>query len=462
MVHQLDQQPTQSQVTDPESIRPVPHALGVEKAALSVIFQEPEKLDECPTLTPDHFFIPAHKIIFDAARTTISENKPLELVSFVERLRGAGVLDRVGGPSAVTDIYTYQPSSESFGHHIDILSEHLARRVAIRKAGDLIDAAYGSDMESVVKASGEAASAVSDVLTDSTTPRPLKAILSDSVAKFEARARGVEDSMGIPSIQLIDDKLRGLHPGRVWIIGAYPGGGKSVMASQILIDAALAGTPGLFLSLEMSERDLMDRMVIQAARIDALAYTEPMVYAANQGLKSLPVGILRAVQSAAQKIRDAPLRLQMPANRRLATVIAAIRKAKREMGIQIAAVDYLQLIRGNSDGTREGEISEISHAIQQEAQSLGISILILSQLNADGETKHGKVIEEDADAVINIIQDRDRNSETFKVHRHVLIAKDRYYGTSGERIPLVLDKSTIRFIYGEDPTKTATKPKWER
>ena len=120
--------------------------------------------------------------------------------------------------------------------------------------------------------------------------------------------------------------------------------------------------------------------------------------------------------------------------------------------MKIAAVDYLQLIRVKSDN-KEAEVSEISHALQEVAQDLQITVLALSQLNAEGDTKHGRVIEEDADAVISIIQDRDKNSETYKQHRHVVIAKDRHYGSEGTRVPLILNRETIRFVQGEDSTK---------
>lgn len=255
----------------------------------------------------------------------------------------------------------------------------------------------------------------------------------------------------------LDEHLRGAHPGRLWVIGAYPEGGKSVIASQMIVDAARDGTECLFLTLEMSERDLMDRMIIQAARVDAKAYTEPLDYARQHGLNAPAHGILQAIKNAAISIKDTPLRLQRPANRKLGTIIATIRKAAREMKIKVAVVDYLQLIRGGDHGTKEGEIAEISHALQEVAQDLQISLLVLSQLNADGETKHGRVIEEDADAVIRIVQDRNKESETYKQHRYIMIDKDRHYGSGGTKVPLILNRERIRFIPGEDPIAQATK-----
>jgi len=73
------------------------------------------------------------------------------------------------------------------------------------------------------------------------------------------------------------------------------------------------------------------------------------------------------------------------------------------------------------------------------------------------------VIEEDADAVIRIVQDRNKESETYKHHRFLAIDKDRHYGSGGTRVPLILDRDKIRFVRGEDKTKTTTtKPKFQR
>ena len=100
--------------------------------------------------------------------------------------------------------------------------------------------------------------------------------------------------------------------------------------------------------------------------------------------------------------------------------------------------------------------------MQELAQYLGITLIVLSQLNADGDTKHGRVIEEDADAVLNIVQDRNKESPTYKQHRFILIAKDRHYGSGGTRVSLILDRARIRFVEGSDETEPKKAPKKSR
>lgn len=442
----------------------IPHALQVEKSVLSVVMGDPDVADRCPHLSADHFHIPAHRILFERIQTWRKDNREFELVGFVQELLSAGLLDRCGGPSAIHDIYTHAATPQFFESHVKTLGEFRAFRAALRAADAFQSAAMANDAEELAQAAQNAPSAILDALTDGQAAKTTAQIVSESMAKFEERVRGTSTAMGIEMISQLDAHLRGAHPGRIFIIGAYPEGGKSVMASQIVIDAAADGFPTCFLTLEMSERDLMDRMIVQSSRVDAAAFREPKEYARQHGNAIPPKGILDAIQNGALKLAKAPIRLQRPANRRLSTVVASIRKAVREMDAKIIAVDYIQLIRtGGDHRNSESEVSEISHTFQEVAQDLGVTLLLLSQLNTEGDTKHGRVIEEDADAVIQIVQDRNKDSETYKAHRYVLIAKDRHYGSGGTRVPLILDKERIRFVHGEDQSKQLPKkPQFNR
>ena len=448
-------------------LRPFPHALGPEKSLLSSMLQDPQiylplAIEE--KLTAEHFYQPSHSTLFGFLVELFEAGHEVELVSLVQRLLDRGLLDRVGGPSSLTDLYTYAPSPWHFRHHLQHVKEKLILRQLISLAAATTEAAYDAPDEAVALIGDveRQLAAIAATATGSTPPRALTSIIRESFERFERRATGGEETQGLPTIPLLDRHLRGAHPGRMWVIGAYPEGGKSVMASQIVLGAVLDGHPALFISLEMAECDLMDRMIVQASRIDAKAYTEPMTYARENGGEEISKGLMRAIQTAIPKLAAAPLRLQRPANRNLATIITAIRRAHRETGIKIAVLDYVQLVKGAKADTKEAEVSEVSHALQEIAGDLGITMIVLSQLNADGDTKHGRVIEEDADVVLNIVQDRNKDSATYKQHRHVLIAKDRHYGTGGERVRLILDRTHIRFVEGMDETATAKKPQFTR
>lgn len=437
-----------------ESPKEPPNSHGVEKAILSVIMQDPSRIDELSTLTNQHFYDYGHQVIFSAIKSTLDEGNNLELVTFVDKITKLGLIEKCGGVGEIASLYSFSPATVNIKNHVDIITEAYARRVAIDKASGIIDAAYNEQIEDVSKNADETASHIESILNSSVEVKTLKEILRESFDRFQSRVEGKTDSMGIPTLPLIDRYLRGLHGGRIMVIGAYPSGGKSILASQIVINAVLNSYPAAFISLEMQERDIMDRMLVQASGVVASAFSEPLMYKQLQGAETLQKGVTDRLKAAAINLSKSPLQIFKCSNNRLRTVLGLIRKTHRENKSKVVAIDYIQLIQDDA-ATTEAKLANISHALQQIAGELDITILVLTQLNAEGETKHGRVIEEDADAFLTIVQDRNKESETYKQHRYILVSKDRHYGNSGERIKLIFNKEKIVFEEGEDETNAA-------
>jgi replicative DNA helicase len=439
---------------------PLPFSSEIEKSVLSAFLQWPHLMDEHHVIGADHFHLGSHRLVFERAKaewTTTHSSAALDLTTFGLRMHQDGTAEKVGGISAISEIYGYVPTHGRLKAHLEILTTYRARRMAIEAARALESAALDLVDERFIDAAGEPMTAVHEAAANAAPPRSTKEVILAALTRFEQRLKGEISPMGIATIPEIDGALRGLKGGRVWVIGAYPSGGKSLIAGQMVTDAALDGNPGIFITLEMSEDDLMDRCLIQTSRVASQSFMDPKAFARENGNDGPTKGHLQAVSNATQALAKAPLHLVRPKNKSLAAILAVIRRAHREHGIKVAAVDYLQLIRGKrgQGDSKEQEVADISHAFQSIAQELDIHVLILTQLNAEGETKHGRVIEEDADAFLVIVQDRNRDSETFKQHQHILVAKDRHHGMGGTRLPLILNHETLRFGYGipEKPEK---------
>lgn len=445
--------------------RELPHAVGPEKSVLSTILQDPQEwmpvaIEE--RLSAAHFYLPAHQTLFDTIADLYRDGKPIELVSFIQHLIDFGKIERVGGPRAVADVYGYAPSPCYFRQHIREIREKQIGRALILEANRMIAAVYDSPGEilDTLEASEKALSAIAALACDSAPEIPVKDLVIAAMDAFEARTQGKADSMGIPMEPHLDQYLMGAHPGRMLIVAGYPEAGKSLLAMQMLLGPATSGVPCLYLSLELSAKDAADRAIIQHSRIAASVWSDPR---ARQGEEALTKSGMQHIQKAALEIARAPLRIKRASNRKLQTVVADIRKAHRERGIKIAVVDYAQKIQGPKSDSKTDETEEVSHALYELAVELGIFLILPSQLNADGDTKNGRVFEEDADAVLNIVQDRNKESATYKHHRYVLIVKDRHNSKGGERIPLVLNRDHLRFVHGMDETvATAPKTKFTR
>lgn len=425
----------------------MPHSPGHERDVISAFLNNPMLREDYPHVTGEHFHLPE-----TAAVWSIIEISPpgtiFDMTTFYEEANAKGIISRFGGVVGLSDLFARPWFAETLPKHIEKLNEYRARRLAITAALEIARSAFeDSDAKDLLEACSGPVTAIHDAAAACMPPLSTKIVVRDCMEAYKARLQGNQSPMGIPTIAEIDQYIRGLHGGRVIIIGAYSGGGKSVLGSQIIMVAALGGHPCLEINYEMRETDSMNRKIIQVSRVPSMAFMDPIRFAEENDCPPVNKGFLQSLARANDQLRDAPLRLVRPANRQLRTLLATIRKHVREMGAKIVMIDYLQLVRCKA-GSPEQEVSEISHAIQEIAQELNISILLLSQINEKGDTKHGIVAIEDCDAYMVIEQERDKESEDFGRHYGILLAKDRHNGNSGKNIPLIFDSSLVRFVHG--------------
>ena len=430
-----------------ELTRTLPHAVGAEKSVLSTLLQEPEKFDEASFLKPEHFYLPAHSELYEFITKLHDEKKKIELVSFVQWLNDEGILERIGGPGAVTDIYTYAPNATYYKNHLQILCEKKALRMGIELGTNLIRSAYENDLEEALLSIGEPVTRIFDTASQAASEEVPGALVDSFVRDYQnrnhpdAKADGV--LIGIPEI---DEIFKGLKPKEMGIISARPEAGKSTLATQIAVTLVDPDYPVLFLMLERTTESAFERCVIQRARVPHKIVKEPYSYPGTEDQ-------IEAIMQATRILRE-NFHLKRPPNRRLSTILAAIRRHVRKHAVKQVFLDQIGLIHGEGKSTnREEELRKISNALQEEAQDLGVNLIVMSQLNEQGETKGAKAIEEDADFHLSIITNNDRDSEEFKEHQHILVAKDSHHGCGGRRLPLILDRELLRFVHGTPEPK---------
>jgi replicative DNA helicase len=194
----------------------------------------------------------------------------------------------------------------------------------------------------------------------------------------------------------------GLRPGRLYIVAARPGIGKSSLSQWIAIEQARAGRPTLFLSQEMAVEELADRAVSALGCID---------YEALQTGKMTHSDWASATE-ALDLLGTLPLQVDDQASLTLADIQG---KARLVPGLRVLVVDYLQLCSagsgGKRDANRNSEIEQISRGLKSLAMDLGIAVIALSQLNRNVESRADRrpvladlrdsgAIEQDADAII--------------------------------------------------------------
>ena len=436
---------------DADDIRPIPHALGVEKSVLSVLLQTPEKLDDAPQLTPKHFHIPAHRFLFERVSSQIVKGESPEFVSFVEELRVAGLLERVGGPAAVVDIWNHAVSDSHFEMHVGILSQNLARRMTIDAADKMRATAFEAESASdILEVTSAPISEIHDLLTGNREERSTKAVVHACLDRFQRRVKNEETAFGIEtSLTEFNHRFKGLHPKQTIVVSGYPGGGKTTLAGQFAMDSALSEKNTLICSLEMPEESLMDRMLAYVARRPGDAICDPLKYCKEVlNTQGPTLEMLQAIQLAALKITAAPFAIEDLIGANAYQIGSCIRRSHRKRPLDVVVVDYAQRMRPVPEKIRESREQQLSHAsnyLADLSKELGCCLILPSQLNKDGAAKHAEAINEDADLHLQIVQDRDGANPTFD-HIGIAVVKDRHHGQDGTLLPIVLDGPMLRFI----------------
>ncbi len=474
MMHEADT------ITQDDPTRALPHALGMEKSLLSSMLQDPQEwipaaMEE--RLTAAHFYVPAHAQLFDILADGYARGEDIELVALTQRLLDRGLLDRIGGPAALTDLYTYAPSPGSFRGHARTVREKFTLREIIRISGEAVAAAYEAPEEAAqLLDTTEAAILAIREAGESTREQSTREAVGEVAAEMERIITGESDGRGIATgFDVLDDMTRGLQPGNMFVIAARPSMGKTALMLNIVEHIAIdRGEPALVFSCEMGRQELVKRILHARARMPAK----------NIRPGSMPTKAeLQRLHRASQEIAAAPLWIDDTEAITINALRAKARRRQRANGLALIAIDYLQLLRSTSrqaQSSREREISEISAGIKALAKELRVPIVVLAQLNRQPESRGGKgtpagkprmsdlresgAIEQDADMIGLLYRsayyaasDEEREAEAGRAE--LSLAKNRN-GETGT-IPLTFIDALARFESGAPvtaPPPPARKP----
>lgn len=424
-----------------EQVR-IPHSGRLEKSVLSVLVGN-EYVQGEEGLMEELFFTSVNKRIF---KMVMSQQRPLDLVLFTQNLINKGEVDEAGGAAYITEIYTYQPTSGHFKQHCHELRQLYARREGYKAAQGFASACLDVNNVEFIQAAQKPFTEVLDIACNSQKSREKRDIIQDLTENLHALCAGKKSAMGYSTgLKCLDESMQGINTQRIYVIGGYPSGGKTVLAVQILWALAMNNVPTMLMSLEMPDHKISERNLIIASGQPAKAVTDPLGYANEQGKSKPTKQDLVALKKGLDLLQNKPIHWESGTGASISQIEAVIRKNVRLNGVKAVGVDYVQLIKGGAKASKEQEIASISHRFQALAKELDIAILLLSQLNKEGATKYAQVIEEDADHVLKIVQNLDQNSEEYKKHLGIGVGKDRHNGNSGQFLPIILDLEYLTF-----------------
>ena len=446
-----------SAATDPH--RPLPHNLDAEKGLIGSILLSPrDVLNECADqLSEEAFYSPAHGTIFRVLVEMWTANQQIDLITLTNRLRDLNLLDSVGGPGAVTELFGFVPTAANVSHYLEIVVEKSLLRRMINACTTSVARCYEEqgdvpqlmdDVEREIFTIGETRfrKSAPDMRDEVFTA------LENIEKMYQQRGRISGLATGFT---IFDQMTDGLHPGEMIIVAARPSMGKTALAMNIVEHVALdledSKPVGVF-SLEMSTQQLVQRMLCSRARVNMKKIRSGMLARAEHG----------KLNDAAAALSDSKIFIDDTPSLTILELRAKARRMRDRHRVELIAIDYLQLCRSTSrrgQDNRQIEIAEISSGIKALAKELEVPIIVLAQLNRQPEQRGGGKprmsdlresgsLEQDADVVTLLVrpeyyEDDDEAKADLVGKAELIIAKQRN-GPTGD-IPLTFIKEYTRF-----------------
>ena len=386
----------------------LPHDLEAEESVVgSLLIDSDSFVRVAHVIKPEDFYREKNQLCFSACLALFQRGEAIDQVTVARELSRTDRLEAVGGMAYLSHLVSITPTAV----HSENYAQLVARTATMRRlidAASRISAIGYEDTDDVERTLREAEDVLFNVRTGQSTRGfvPLREIY-DQYMEDRAAIVDVMDQTGGPIMTGytdLDELLGGIQRSDMVILGARPSLGKSTLAMNVSLNAAVAGaTVGVF-SLEMSREQLGLRLLAADAEIDAHRLRLGLYTQAEEQRISDSIG----------RLSDLPVYIDDSPFQGLVEMRSKARRLSLEHGLDLLIVDYLQLIQGTSRGNnRVQEISDISRSLKGMARDLNVAVFTCSQLSRVVENRPGHrpqlsdlrdsgSIEQDADVVMFI------------------------------------------------------------
>ena len=405
-----------------------PANLDAEQALLGILLYDNAALERMgDNLKAVHFYEPFHARLYDTIEGHVRRGQLAEPMLLAEQFSRDPAFAELGGVSYLADLVDRAPSAANAYDYARVIFDLARRRELIRIGGDLIDTATRPRNDETSQDMLEGAEqALYSLGETGVTSQGLQASDDYITGAVNMAAAAFSRDGGLSGLSTglidLDQKLGGLHPSDLLILAARPSMGKSALAVNIALHAArryafevmpdgshktTSGGRVAFFSLEMSAEQLGLRMLAEMSGVsgDRLRKGE------------IDAGDFNRVRDAAYEMQGMPLYVDATGGITLAKMAARARRMKRQGGLDLIVVDYLQLMSaGVRTEGRVQEITMISMGLKTLAKELSVPVIALSQLSRQVEQREDKrpmlsdlresgSIEQDADCVMFIYRE---------------------------------------------------------
>ena len=367
------------------ALRLPPHSIEAEQSVLGGLMLDATAWDQiADRVTSEDFYRNDHRLIFEAVAVLIERTQPCDAVTLSGHLESRGLLDQVGGLSYLGSLARDTPTTANIRAYADIVRERSVLRQLIAAGNLIVGTALEPEGREAREVVDEAERAVFEIAERGSRGkvgfRTVKSILPDVVNRIDELYHSDGKMTGVSTgFKKLDEMTSGMQAGDLIIIAGRPSMGKTTLAVNIAENAALGSNKSCAIfSMEMSAESLTLRMISSLGRIN-----QSHLRSGRLEEQDWP-----RIDSAMTQLGNANIFVDETPGLTPTEIRARARRLKRERGLDLIVVDYLQLMQvAGTKENRATEISEISRSLKALAKELKVPVIALSQLNRGVEQR---------------------------------------------------------------------------
>ncbi|HZO23561.1 MAG TPA: replicative DNA helicase [Steroidobacteraceae bacterium] len=402
-----------------------PHSVEAEQAVLGGLLLDPAAWDNvADVVISGDFYRSDHRMIFEAMGSLVAGGKPCDVVTVVGELERTAKLEGAGGLAYLGSLARDTPTAANVRAYADIVRERSVLRQLVHAGTEIASSVFNNDGQTARELVDRAEQKVFEIAESgfrgASQTMAARVLLPPLIDRIDEWNQNPEGMRGLPTGFIdFDRKTGGLRPGDLVIVAGRPSMGKTTLAVNMAENAALdvkTAASVVIFSMEMPSEQLLMRMMSSLARV--------------------PLGSIRAgrmspddwtrLTGATQQLGNARIFIDETPALTPTELRARARRLKREHGLDLVVVDYLQLMQ--VPGTKENratEIAEISRGLKALAKELAVPVIALSQLNRGVEQRQDRrpvmsdlresgALEQDADMILMIYREEVYDKNTTK------------------------------------------------
>jgi len=440
--------------------RNLPQNIEAEQALLGTVIVYPSAMTACLDngLQPEDFFTERHQKIYQALADLYNEKKPTDFTSLLARLKDQKLMEDIGGVDYLSQLSDSVVSGYSAKHYIDLIQEKALLRRLILVSQDIMKESFDNSFESD-EVLDKAERLILEVTQARKTSdfREIAEVTNKVIDNITELSKLKGNPTGVRTgIKRLDTITHGLQKSDLIILAARPSIGKTALALNIGLNAAMSGSdPVALFSLEMPAELLTRRMLACSAGVEISKLRNAFLNNTEW----------TRLNEAASNMQELPIWIDDSPIIKMSEITAKCRKLQHNHGLGLVVIDYLQLIYGGGRSeSRQQEVSEISRRLKALARELNVPVIALSQLSRAGESKaenpraprlsdlrESGSIEQDADIVM-FLYNEDGNGDEHTAILNVDIAKHRNGPTTDFKLQFAKDFNKF-FDFTEEEVK---------